>query len=196
QFGVLEREALGPPRRAGEFIEERDVVGAFRRLAHHFVDLVSIRPDENAPAIGLDAVEDDRRGLCRAGQRLVTKTPLERGHEVTQLIVRQLRDVAAQQSKALPRLGETSSIDRVRFAIAAVDLARVGADRGPDLAGHDNRAFDVRRVAPAARPVRGRADTPGPPPLRAQRLETVFEEALVVHSGPLLVTVILAEGLP
>jgi hypothetical protein len=63
QFGVVEREAFGPPRRAGEFIEERDVVGAFRRLAHHFVDLVSIRPDENAPAIGLDAVEDDRRGL-------------------------------------------------------------------------------------------------------------------------------------
>ena len=28
QFGVLEREALGPPRRAGEFIEERDVGGA------------------------------------------------------------------------------------------------------------------------------------------------------------------------
>jgi hypothetical protein len=34
---------------------------------------VQSRPDENAPAIGLDAVEDDRRGLCRAGQRLVTK---------------------------------------------------------------------------------------------------------------------------
>ena len=51
-FGVLEREALGPPRRAGEFIEERDVVGAFRRLAHHFVDLVSVWPDQNAPAIG------------------------------------------------------------------------------------------------------------------------------------------------
>src|SRR5438132_6852199 len=70
QFGVLERGALGPPRRPGEFVEERDVVGAFRRLAHHFVDLVSVRPDENAPAIGLDAVEDDGRGLCRAGQRL------------------------------------------------------------------------------------------------------------------------------
>jgi MFS family permease len=37
---------------------------------------------------GLYAVEDDRRGLCRAGQRLVAKTPLELGHEVTQLIVR------------------------------------------------------------------------------------------------------------
>ena len=78
-MGVLERQALCPPRRASEFIEERDVVGAFRRLAHHFVDLVSIRPDENAPAIGLDPIEDDRGGLCRAGQRLVTKTPLERG---------------------------------------------------------------------------------------------------------------------
>ena len=68
---------------------------------------------------------------------LVAKTPLELDHEVTQLIVRQLRDVAAQQSKALPRLRETANINRVRFAIAAVDLARVGADRGPDLAGHE-----------------------------------------------------------
>ena len=56
QFGVLEQEALGPPCRPGEFVEEPEVVGAFRRLAHHFVDLVSVRPDENAPAIGLDAV--------------------------------------------------------------------------------------------------------------------------------------------
>src|SRR5262249_50727419 len=64
------------------------MIATTRRLAHHFVDLVSIRPDEYAPAIGLDTVEDDRRGLCRAGQRLVTKTPLELGHEVTQLIVR------------------------------------------------------------------------------------------------------------
>ena len=67
-------------------------------------------------------------------------------HQVTQLIVRQLRDVAAQQSKALPRVRETGSVNPVRFAIAAVDLARVGADRGPDLARHDDRAFDVRRV--------------------------------------------------
>src|SRR5215470_5925769 len=115
QFGILKREALGPPRRAGEFIEERNVVGPFRRLAHHFVDLVSVRPSENTPAISLDAVEDDRRGLRRAGQRLVAKTPLQLGHEVTQLIVRQLRDVAAQQSKTLPRLRETGCIDRVRF---------------------------------------------------------------------------------
>src|SRR5262249_15205485 len=85
-------------------------------------------------------------GLCRAGQRLVAKTSLELGHEVAQMIVRQLRDVAAQQRKALPRPRETGSINRVRFAIAAVDLARVGADRGPDLAGHDDRTFDVRRV--------------------------------------------------
>jgi hypothetical protein len=55
-----------------------------------------------------------------------------------------LRDVAAQQSKSLLRVSETGSIDRVGFAIAAVDLPRIGADRGPDLAGHDDRAFDVR----------------------------------------------------
>src|SRR5207237_3632868 len=46
---------------------------------------------------GLYAVEDDRRRLCRAGQRLVAKTPLELGHEVTQLIVR----------KEASRLGES-----------------------------------------------------------------------------------------
>src|SRR6201987_1741961 len=89
-----------------------------RRLAHHFVVLLSVRPDEKAPAIGLDAVEDDGRGLCRAGQLLVAKTPIELGHEVAQLIIRQLRDVAAQQSEALPRVRELGSIDRVRFAIA------------------------------------------------------------------------------
>src|SRR5437016_7218522 len=76
------------------------------------------------------------------------KHRLELGHEVAQLIIRQLRDVATQQSKSLSRLRETGSIDRVRFAIAAVDLARVGADRGADLAGHDDRAFDMRRVDP------------------------------------------------
>ena len=83
-----EREALGPPCRAGELIEERDVIGAVRRLADHFVDLLSVDPHENAPAIGLDAVEDDRRGLCRAGQALVAKTPLQLGHEIAQLIIR------------------------------------------------------------------------------------------------------------
>ena len=93
---------------------------------------MSVRSDENAPAIGLDAVEDDRRCLRRAGQRLVTKALLKLGHEVSQLIIRQLRDLAPQQSKSLSRLRETGSIDRVRFAIAAVDLARVGPDGGPE----------------------------------------------------------------
>ena len=88
QFRVLERQAFCPPSLAGEFIEERDIVGAFRRLAHHFVDLVSVRPDEDAPAIGLDACEDDRRSLRRAGQCLITKTLLEVAHEIAQLIVR------------------------------------------------------------------------------------------------------------
>ena len=44
------------------------------------------------------------RSSSSSAARRITKTPLELGHEVTQLIVRQLRDVAAQQSKALSRL--------------------------------------------------------------------------------------------
>jgi hypothetical protein len=38
-------------------IEERDVIGAVRRMADHFVDLQSVGSHENAPAIGLDTVE-------------------------------------------------------------------------------------------------------------------------------------------
>ena len=86
----------------------------------------------------VDGSRNDRRGLRRAGQRLVAKTALELVHEIAQLIVRQLRDVATQQSKALPCLREAGCIDRVQLAIAALDLSRVGADRGPYLAGHDN----------------------------------------------------------
>jgi hypothetical protein len=42
--------------------------------------------------------------VYRAGQRLIAKTPLKLGHKVAQLITRQLRHIAAEQSKALPRL--------------------------------------------------------------------------------------------
>jgi hypothetical protein len=95
----------------------------------------------------LSAVEDDGRGLCRAGQRLVAETPLELGHEVAQLIIRQLRDVAARQanrSRACARPAASIASD----SRSPLWILRVGADQGPDLAGHDDRAFDVRRVDP------------------------------------------------
>jgi hypothetical protein len=87
---------------------------------------VSVRPDENAPAICPD------------------EAPLELGHEVAQLIIRQLRDVAAKQSKSLSRLSKTSSINRVLFAIAAVDFARVG--RSGDGRQPPREPIDLRPV--------------------------------------------------
>src|ERR1044071_893346 len=56
-----------PAGRAREFLEEIDVVGALRRLAHAAVDLMRVLADEDAPAVGLDAVEEDLGGLRPAG---------------------------------------------------------------------------------------------------------------------------------
>src|ERR1700681_2135702 len=43
----------------GETFKEIEVVGAFRGLAHPLVDPFGIGADQDAPAVGLDAVEDD-----------------------------------------------------------------------------------------------------------------------------------------
>src|SRR6185369_13590153 len=48
-------------------------VGLFRGLPHPLVELVGVVADENAPALGLDAVEDDLRRSRRRGRRLFEK---------------------------------------------------------------------------------------------------------------------------
>src|SRR5438132_1395500 len=89
-----------------------------------------------------------------------SKMPLELGHEVTQLIVRQLRDVAAQQSKALPHLRETGSIDRLPLAVGNVvrkpPALRPGADidevrRGPQPLRRSRRLAESLRFRQAGR---------------------------------------------
>src|SRR4030088_2720105 len=53
---------------------ELRLIGAFRRLPDALVEAVGIVADQNAPAPGLDAVEND---FCRGGgrgRRLVAKT--------------------------------------------------------------------------------------------------------------------------
>jgi len=54
---------------------------------------------------------------------------------------------SAHRGKARPRLRQLRRVHRIRL-IAALHLAGVERDRGPDMAGHDDRAFDVRRVDP------------------------------------------------
>ena len=57
QFGVLERQALGPPRRPREFIEERDVAGEFRRSLDRSLDAFDVAAFEPSAVIGHAAEE-------------------------------------------------------------------------------------------------------------------------------------------
>src|SRR5215475_12829960 len=55
-----------PAHLPGQGLEEIGIVSALRRLAHEPVDLLGILAHQDAPALGLDAVEDDLGGLgCR-----------------------------------------------------------------------------------------------------------------------------------
>src|SRR5262249_25351855 len=46
-----------------------------RRSAHALIEQLGILADQNAPALGLDAIEDDLRRLCRRGRRLLEEAP-------------------------------------------------------------------------------------------------------------------------
>src|SRR6516164_2899969 len=65
-----------PPDLARELLEEIDIVGALGRLADQFIDLMGVRPDQNAPLVGLDSVEDDRCRFGGAGRRLLAEPTL------------------------------------------------------------------------------------------------------------------------
>src|SRR5204862_560619 len=134
-----------PAGRARELLEKIDVVGALRRAAHASIDLMRVLADEDTPAVGLDAVEDDLGRFRRTGRRLLGKSPLALGDDVADVVVGHRRDVAAHRGEPRPRLRELLLGHRVGLT-AALDLARVQWDRRADMAGHDDRAFDVRGV--------------------------------------------------
>src|SRR6202048_468831 len=48
-------------------------VGLVRRLPHARIELVGVVADQDAPAIGLDAIEDDPGRRRRRGRRLIVK---------------------------------------------------------------------------------------------------------------------------
>src|SRR6201993_944145 len=61
-----------PANLARELLEEIDIISALGRPADQFIDLMGVWPDQNAPLVGLDTVEDDRRrfgGLVGASSR-------------------------------------------------------------------------------------------------------------------------------
>ena len=60
-----------PADLGGKALEEFGVIGALRRLPHALVEPVGVVADQNAPALGLDAIEDDLRGRGRRGRRFL-----------------------------------------------------------------------------------------------------------------------------
>src|SRR4029077_14699456 len=68
-----------PANLARELLEEIDIVGALGRPADQFIDLMGVWPDQNAPLVGLDSVEDDRRRFGGAGRRLLAEAALALG---------------------------------------------------------------------------------------------------------------------
>src|SRR5688572_6416613 len=74
-----DRTAASAPRmpacRGGEAGEELSLVGVLRVLAHHAVHQLRVRPDQDAPPVRLDPVQDDRRRFGRAGRCIQQKAP-------------------------------------------------------------------------------------------------------------------------
>src|SRR6266853_1006468 len=114
--------ALQPSADFGrEALEEVDIVGALRRAANQFVDPPGVRSDQDAPTLGLDPVEDDRRSR-RCGRRsLLAKAPFAFCHDFPNLVVRHRRYLGATRSNACPRVCNLPRIHYIGIS-AAVDL--------------------------------------------------------------------------
>src|SRR5437870_5604326 len=97
----------------GKILEEADIVGALRRLPDHFVDLVRILANEDAPFVGLDPVENDCRRLGRARRRVLAKAALALGYHIPNVLVGQIGRVSAHRGDARPGLRDLPRTDLV-----------------------------------------------------------------------------------
>src|SRR3977135_3368178 len=59
----------------GKTLVEVGIIGAFRGLAHPLIEAASVIADQDAPALRLDAVENDRRRRGSRGRALLEKAP-------------------------------------------------------------------------------------------------------------------------
>src|SRR5215472_9490248 len=75
------RHAEAPPRLGGEALEEVEIIGAFRRLPHQFIEAVGILADQDAPSVGLDPIEDDGCSLRRGRWRVLDEAPCTLGRQ-------------------------------------------------------------------------------------------------------------------
>src|SRR5262249_43044301 len=93
-----------PAHFPGQRLEEIDVVGSLRRLAYQPVDLFGVLADQDAPALGLDAVEDDLGGFGGGRRRILEEAPRSLMGSLGDVLVGQIGDVDAHRGDASPYL--------------------------------------------------------------------------------------------
>src|ERR1035437_9294975 len=137
-----------PPADLGrKALVELGVVGAFGRLPHALVEPAGVVADQDAPAFGLDAVENDLGGGRRGRRRILAKAAGALRRKRLYVLIRHLGGVDAHGGDAYARQRDFALAQAVGIG-AALHFAGIGNDGGADVAGHHDRAFDVRRVQP------------------------------------------------
>src|SRR6266550_8178769 len=129
----------------GKALVKFRLVGALRRLPHALIEPVSVVTDEDAPAAGLDAVEDNLGGLSRRSRRFVAERARAIERDLLNILVRHRRGVDADAFQPLPCRQDFVLTQAIRLG-AILDLAGIRDDRGADMTGHYHGTFEVRRV--------------------------------------------------
>src|SRR5579864_4863355 len=96
--------ALPPAGLGGKALVEFQIIGPLRRLPDALVDAVGIVADQDAPAPGLDSLENDSRCGRRRGRRFVAEAPRPLGYDLLDLFIRHPGGVDAHGLHLPPRL--------------------------------------------------------------------------------------------
>src|SRR6516165_2312654 len=129
------------PRLNSPALAERLAVGLLGDGADPLVEKLGILTDQDAPFLRLDAVEDDLCCLARSRRRVFAKPPFEFRHPCPDLVVGIAGGVDALRGESFAHSGYIDC----RLA-ALQNFARIGRNARADMARHDDRAFDVRRI--------------------------------------------------
>src|ERR1700676_249691 len=103
---------------------ELGVIGALRRLPHELIEAVGIVADQDAPVLGLNAVENDLGCGRRCGRRLVAKTAGAIECDLLNVLIRHRPGVDAHALQTLARREHFVVTQTFGFT-AALDLAGV-----------------------------------------------------------------------
>ena len=98
--------------------KEIEIVGASGGLADPFVDPMGIVADQDAPLIGLDAIEDDGRRCRRGGRRLLLKALCPLGRSFARMSLSDIADASVAEAA-------------IRARACAISVAVISSDSLP-----------------------------------------------------------------